>query len=346
MARDVSPDVVASLRRLGLRPRDLVLYITSACNLRCKHCYVGNALLNASESYKASDITAFTSSFTGLRRVTVLGGEPLLHRQINDILTGLVALGIGELRVTTNLTQFFNLDLGGFLPGSFLIAVSLDGHNAAKHDFIRGPKAFDRTCANIGLLVESGWTIEVTHTVMRHNIDHLPEMIRLCRELRVQRLNLHLVSRMGNVLENPDLTVPPEQWIAARKTLEAASTPDGTLRIRYPPLFVSDAEYDALCESGAYHPHAGGSYYADGAGDRVVLYPNGEVYISSEAFGTDSRIGRIEDGRFHENRGPNNELTLFAGDSRLSIAEAVKERVGSEKHPRVLSVSHKRTIFV
>jgi MoaA/NifB/PqqE/SkfB family radical SAM enzyme len=275
MVRDVSPGVVSSLRRLGLCPRDLVLYVTSACNLRCKHCYVGNALLNASESYRAPAVVAFASSFTGLRRVTVLGGEPLLHREINEIMTGLVALGIGELRVTTNLTRFFNLDIASFPPSSFLIAVSLDGHNAETHDFVRGPNAFRRTCANIVRLVESGWTIEVTHTVMRHNIDHLPEMIGLCRELRVQRLNLHLVSRMGNVLENPHLTVSPERWIAAQKTLEDARVPDGKLRIRYPPLFVSDAEYEVLCESGEYHPHAGGSYYTGGRGDRVVLYPNG-----------------------------------------------------------------------
>ncbi|MFJ7211492.1 radical SAM protein [Amycolatopsis sp. NPDC098790] len=234
MSRTLSADAARSLCRLGLRPRDLVLYVTSACNLRCRHCYVGTELLNAAESYDAADVVAFAASFPRLRRVTVLGGEPLLHERINEILAGLVALAIDELRVTTNLTGFFNFDRSRFRPDDLLVAVSLDGHDAATHDAVRGRRRFERTCANISELVEAGWWVEVTHTVMRHNVDHLRHLIELCRRLGVGLLNLHLMSNMGNALQNPDLVVPAERWLEARRMLEGLSDPRGGLRIRYP----------------------------------------------------------------------------------------------------------------
>lgn len=340
MPRTVSPEVAGSLRRLGLRPRDLVLYVNSACNLRCKHCYVGDRLLDAAESYHAPDLVAFAASFPGLRRVTVLGGEPFLHRRINEVLGGLAALDIGELRVTTNLTGFFHFDPAKAEPSDFLVAVSLDGHTPELHDSIRGAGTFARTSANIRRLVDRGWAVEITHTVTRPTVDELPSLLDLCRELGVRLLNLHLVSPMGNALAHPELVVGPDHWVEACARLRGLARDDGDLRVRYPPLFVSESEYRALCASGEYHPHAAGSFYADG--DRVVLYPNGEVYISSEAFGTGAALGRVEGGRFVANPGLDNELTRYAADPATNASEFAGGRSGSRAHPRVLSVSYKR----
>ena len=76
----------AEIERYYPNIAELVLYINSNCNLRCKHCYLGDPLLNQSLFFPTDDVCAFISEFSHLDRVTILGGEPLLHRGINRII--------------------------------------------------------------------------------------------------------------------------------------------------------------------------------------------------------------------------------------------------------------------
>lgn len=344
----IPSDLRARLRSHGLDATDLVLYINSACNLRCRHCYVGDDILGAAYRYHAVDLNDFVNSFETLDRVTVLGGEPLLHREINSIVENISAKQVPSFRITTNLTGLgaFNHQL--HRSRRLTLCVSVDGHDESIHDVIRGNGNFERTIGNLKLLLRAGYDVEITHTIMSTNIASFDRMVALCRNLGVQRLNLHCMSLHGNALNNPELRVQPAQWVGFRERLaskhnDLSALRSGGISIRYPVLFVTQDDYDRLVASGEYHHHASGSYYGRGA--RVILYADGKIHISSEAFGTDAFIGQIKDGEFHYNPATVNELVVFrTGIARID--QMNPRQRGDDIYPRVLSVSFKKEVLI
>lgn len=332
----------------GLNPTDLVLYINSACNLRCRHCYVGNDLLSAATRYDAGDINRFVNSFGDLNRVTVLGGEPLLHREINSIVTNICDKGVKSFRIATNLTLTgaFRSDL--HRGRALTLCVSLDGHSAAIHDAIRGHGSFAKTTANIRSFLREGFEVEITHTIMSANIATFEDMLEFCRDLGVKRVNLHCMSLHGNAIRNAQLRVPPADWVRFREQLvvrsgDAKTVHTDRIAVRYPVLFVTWDQYEQLVSSGDYHHHALGSYY--GRGDRVILYADGKIHVSSEAFGTEAFVGLIEDGTFRFNTNKKNELVVFR-NAGARIDQMNPRQQGDDIYPAVLSVSFKKVVFV
>lgn len=360
----IPSDLKDQLAEHGIFPVDLIFYINSMCNLRCRHCYIGNDLLNAAVRYDAQSIENFSAQFAQLSRVTVLGGEPLLHPEINELMNGLSLQSIDELRVTTNLTHMKRFDYKRYSQKGVVFCVSIDGHSPEAHDYIRGVGAFVSTIENLKTMTESGCDVEVTHTVMDHNIDFFDEILDLCKSIGVKKLNLHRMSLHGNALENRHLCVSPTRWVNFCKKIEEKSqqlahtqpVPANQLAIsnlsqtgltvRYPPLFVTKEKYQQLCLQGDYHSHVSNSFYGEQRGHRIVFFPDGKLYISSEAFGTESYIGQISGEKFHFNSHPKNEINLFSKGSDATIEIMNRDQSGDENYPCVLSVSFKKTIWL
>jgi len=65
----------------------IFLYITERCQLRCKHCYMGDRLLKPKEM-SLEEIRKILKYFKSLGhyKLYLLGGEPLLHPQIKEII--------------------------------------------------------------------------------------------------------------------------------------------------------------------------------------------------------------------------------------------------------------------
>ena len=77
----------------------------------------------------------------------------------------------------------------------------------------------------------------------------------------------------------------------------------------------------------------------------MVLYCSGEVFISSEAFGTDASIGRVVEGRFVANSTARSEIKL-AGKNGFQVSDINSEIRGDDAFPIPLSFSYRRTIIV
>lgn len=343
-------DFRAQLSSWGIEPSDLVLYINSGCNLRCIHCYIGNDLLDASTSYSASSINDVINQFPILERVTILGGEPLLHREIDSIISNAIRRDIGELRITTNLTNISKFDYKRYAQGRLVLTVSLDGHDSLLHDSIRGKGAFEATMRNLLLLLNEGYDIEITHTVNALNLRHLFDFVSLCKSLGIRKLNLHKVSLQGNAKVNNKLYVSPTTWVSLceqlkREAMSGHNWGTASLRIRYPVMYATREGYWDMMRKGEYHHLAEYSFYSKTKGQRVVIYPDGKLFISSEAFGSDSYIGYIESEKLIFNDKPENELALFSL-SNASIDIINPTQKGDENYPVALSVSFKKTLFI
>lgn len=343
---DIPSGLITDLRSLGLNPTDVVLYINSGCNLRCKHCYVGTALLNQAVHFSAKSISGFVKDLPALDRVTLLGGEPFFHPNLLEIIDLFGRTPCKERRLTTNLTVFDSDAMSLLKSAHFRVCVSLDGHTAALHDELRGVGAFGKTLENLRRIVNDDFDVEVTHTLTKQNLSFFWEFVSLCKSIGLKRLNLHRVSLRGNALSNRHLDIPATEWRKLIDTFEnRANTAEGCLQVRYEVGFVTRPEYDALVTHGQYEHHSRASFYSQSGGSRVVIFPNQRIYISSEAFGTNSHIGDFVDGRFRFNENPENEL--IASDTPEFNTSAINcEIVGDENFPIPLSVSYRRNAVI
>lgn len=99
-------------------------------------------------------------------------------------------------------------------------------------------------------------------------------------------------------------------------------------------------EFQDLLLNGGYHHHYQRSFYATEWGQRIVIYPDKKLYVSSEAFGTESHIGHISAGTFHYNEGNQNEM-------RGASSHLMSREIGVEQNQySTLSVSFKKTLYI
>ena len=88
-------------------PRSVRLSLTDRCDLACIYCRP-----NRNDGYleRRLDLDAWTAMVRGLvgagvRRVRITGGEPLLHKQIVEVVGRLSAMPLEDLALTTNATR-------------------------------------------------------------------------------------------------------------------------------------------------------------------------------------------------------------------------------------------------
>ena len=85
------------------RFRNVYLYITEACQLRCEHCYMGERLDRALKMPLPQVIdTLATWRRLGGSKLTILGGEPTLHPDYCAAIRAACQLGYEHVITTTN----------------------------------------------------------------------------------------------------------------------------------------------------------------------------------------------------------------------------------------------------
>ncbi|MGH3281604.1 MAG: radical SAM protein [Trebonia sp.] len=131
------------------RFRNVYVYISEACQLRCQHCYMGERLNSARKMTLPQIEQTLTAWWRmGGSKVTILGGEPTLHPGYTDAVRLAGRTGYEHVITTTNaqapaLRKFRQLD-----PADFAyVQVSLDGGTPTSHDSIRGSGTFGQALA-------------------------------------------------------------------------------------------------------------------------------------------------------------------------------------------------------
>lgn len=191
--------------------------IDSNCNLRCKHCFFSESQhlfdnKNDLSSKKALELTDALINDLHIVTITLTGGEPLLRKDLFEILRRLKMKNICICLHTngTLITLEIAKELGQILnPKVDLVQVSLDGASDEVHNQTRGQGIFKKASDGIKLLVECGLSVNINCTVLSTNLLEIPNLYNLCCELNVKKFSLNKFIPCNENQKNlvPDLNI-------------------------------------------------------------------------------------------------------------------------------------------
>ncbi len=181
------------------------LYLTTSCNLRCRHCWVAPSFSPGKPvPGEYLDVGLLRRAVAegkalGLRSVKLTGGEPLLHPRFVEIVDFLSAEGL-EVLMETNGT-LLNDNLARYLREHTrltFISVSLDGATAEVHDAFRGVEgSFESALRGLEVLVSSGHRPQVIMCPHRGNVHQIEAMVELAGRMGAGSVKFNPVARSG-----------------------------------------------------------------------------------------------------------------------------------------------------
>ncbi len=300
------------------RFRNVYLYITERCQLRCEHCYMGERLDRALKMpFGEVADTLRTWRLMGGSKLTILGGEPTLHPDYIRIIRHAGELGYEHVITTSNGLQPAIRRFRQMTPADFAyIQISLDGGSSASHDRIRGPGTFDEALRNIAELVRRGFDTRIICTVNRINAGDSLRLLDIADQLGVSLVKFHVFSVIGAGHGATDWAMRPEEWIAFYERLEQAA-PGHRTRVWYQPTYARRDRIAAYAAQG-YRGCIGRTL------DRISIFPDGRAYVCSYLFDTDLHFATMTDGRVVLNKNTN-EFDLFTKVITQSSCGGCKE---------------------
>ncbi len=159
----------------------LRISLTERCNLRCTYCMPeeGIQLRDRAEFMRGEELLTIAKEFVdlGIKKIRLTGGEPLIKKNIEQILTGLSGLGV-ELAITTN-SVLLNKHMD-FLwdTGIRSVNISLDSLREGRFNQISRRSFFQRIRDNIDGCVVKGFTVKINVVVMRGvNCDEIVDFV-------------------------------------------------------------------------------------------------------------------------------------------------------------------------
>ena len=286
------------------RFRNVYLYITEKCQLRCAHCYMGERL----ERAKVMPLSEVQMNLRFWRRMggsklTLLGGEATLHPQFSEIVRYAHKLSYEKVILTTNGLRPAMRVLAKHRPEHFAyIQVSLDGGSAKTHENIRGRGTFDIAWETIETLCRAGFDTRIICTVNQANMSDCLDLLSAADRVGVSLVKYHVFSGIGYGSEEDDLLVSPREWVEFCDELERQRDMWKS-QLWYQPTYVRRKDFDRYVEQG-YRGCIGRTL------DRISVFPDGRAYICSYLFDTDLHFAMMGDEMINLNKGPN-ELELF-----------------------------------
>lgn len=133
VSRITAASAVQDTRGRGLR--DLRLSVIDRCNFRCPYCMPaeiygeGHQFLRRAEWLTPGEIRRLAGLFQrlGVNKLRITGGEPLLRKDLDEIVSGLAGLeGIDDIALTTNGSRLAERAAGLKQAGLKRITVSVD----------------------------------------------------------------------------------------------------------------------------------------------------------------------------------------------------------------------------
>jgi MoaA/NifB/PqqE/SkfB family radical SAM enzyme len=184
----------------------LWLELTAKCNLSCTHCYSESSPgLPLVTSMKLTDWKKILndSANKGCKSIQLIGGEPLLHPNIREIIEHARSLSFETIEVFTNATFINDLHLSLFKENDIKVATSFYSYNPETHDAITNTKnSYQKTIQGIIKIIASGIKLRVAIIQMDINHHDIEMSKSLLRCLGVRNITVDRERSVGRGKNN------------------------------------------------------------------------------------------------------------------------------------------------
>ncbi len=174
-------------------PLSVILQVTKRCDFNCGFC---------SETLQMADPTlsqldTICGNLAGVRRVFLSGGEPLLRRDLPEIVDMYSSFIIG---LPTNATR--GLVMAPRMAGKVaFVNIGFDGPRAT---FSRVRGDYDKAMSGVRAFIQAGLPLSLSAVVLRSTVHALPYLYQIADVLDAGKLKLILPLRKGNALGLPE----------------------------------------------------------------------------------------------------------------------------------------------
>lgn len=201
------------------RPFQVQLSVTDNCNLRCTYCYAnyperGHKNIGTEQVFRIIDELAEL----GTIRINLVGGEPLLRKDIGEIIDHIKGRGIACAMTSNGYLVRAKIDDVRKLD---MLCVSLDGDKEA-NDANRGEGSYDMAMEAIHLARENNIPLQVATVITKNNLNSMEYLLEMGKELDFPVGFSTMISKTVDHKKDvpPDMPTDQEYRQAIKKILE------------------------------------------------------------------------------------------------------------------------------
>ena len=163
----------------------LRITITNRCNENCIYCH-HDGMVSSKEEMTPDEIYRISkiAKKIGVKKIRLSGGDPLVRKDIVEIVEKIASLDFKDISLTTNgvLLEKYAEDLKN--AGLDRVNVSLDTLNRETYKFVTKMDYLEKAKAGILKAVEVGlYPVKINMVVMKDlNTDEIKDMFNFCKE--------------------------------------------------------------------------------------------------------------------------------------------------------------------
>jgi sulfatase maturation enzyme AslB (radical SAM superfamily) len=187
--------------RAGFLPARVVhLHLTRRCNLACLHCYSTSSPTERDHLQLAQIVSALkVLRQQGYEIVSLSGGEPLLYRALEELMSEAVALGY-RVNMVSNGIALGERRFRSLRENVNLVAISIDGR-PEEHNALRGrADSFARAESALDLLADEDVPTAVAYCVSRDSLADVPWAYEFAESKGARLLHLHPLVATGRAV--------------------------------------------------------------------------------------------------------------------------------------------------
>ncbi|HWD03330.1 MAG TPA: pyrroloquinoline quinone biosynthesis protein PqqE [Amycolatopsis sp.] len=248
-------------------PFGLLAELTYRCPLACAYCSNPLNLADYTDELTTGEWLRVLREAhdLGVLQCHLSGGEPLLRRDLGEIVAEAHELGLYTNLVTSafglSRTRAEQLRAAGLDH----VQVSIQADEPRASDRIAGTPSFRRKVEAMGVVKELGWPLTLNVVLHRQNIDRVAELLELAEEVGADRVELANTQYYGWAWRNREALLPTRAQLDAAELVVRAARE--RLRDRMEVVYILPDYYSRYPK-----PCMGGW-----AARQLTVTPNGDV---------------------------------------------------------------------
>ncbi|HEY4003830.1 MAG TPA: pyrroloquinoline quinone biosynthesis protein PqqE [Pseudonocardia sp.] len=207
------------------RPFGLLAELTYSCPLACAYCSNPVNLADYSGELSTQEwLRVLTEARDlGVLQAHLSGGEPLLRRDLVELVAGATELGLYTNLITSALGLSRRRAEQLKAAGLDHVQISIQADEAAASDRIAGTPSFQRKIEAARLVKELDWPFTLNVVLHRQNIDRIEPILDWAEELAADRIELANTQYYGWAWRNRDALLPSREQLEQAETVVRAA---------------------------------------------------------------------------------------------------------------------------